>query len=82
MDKVVDLIVTSILIILLHKTSDLYVFEQVDLIQVYILDILIVMKYDLDVISLAAVLDFRSKNLILRSMTVGQLVRLQTDGDG
>ena len=37
---------------------------------------------DLEVISLAAVLDFRSKNLILRSMTVGQLVRLQTDGDG
>jgi hypothetical protein len=40
------------------------------------------MTYDLEVISLAAVLDFRSKNLLLRSMTVGQLVRLQTDGDG
>ena len=31
------------------------------------------MRYDLEVQSLAAVLDFSSKNLILRSMTAGQV---------
>jgi hypothetical protein len=34
---------------------------------------MILMRYDLEVQSLAAVLDFSSKNLILRSMTAGQV---------
>jgi hypothetical protein len=36
------------------------------------------MTYDLEVTSLAAVLDFRSKNLILRSMIAGQVANGRT----